>query len=497
MTNKSKNNTLMKKIITYFLIIIFSMTFLNGYISLSFKLFFGNVFRMLKGLVDIYSITMHVDKIYQSVYDYTHSGSKKYYDSYETELETLLDLTDKVKEGKRGEVYYLLIDLQNMINTFDERSREIFRDYEMKMQQVYIDSSVAELRMLKGDINDEAKDILLKSLSPIIDYYENYSIEIVKQERLVYIMTGILSLACIYFAFRFSNGISAPIHKLAINLQKVAKGHFDTGKIDIKTNDEINVLIESFNFMIVKIKDQIEEIKLKADIEKELKEQQIKNLEMRNLLNQSELLFLQSQINPHFLYNTMNSISALATIENAERTKAMIGCVSDMLKYTVKKINESVTLREEYKLIEDYLYIQKERFGDRICFKLSCDEKVMDHLVPSMILQPFVENAIIHGLEPKENNGILEVDIQDDGDNILILIKDNGIGMKNETLAGLSEYEESSQNTSKGTGVANVVRRLEIEYGKKIVDIQSVYGYGTKVTIRLPKQTVASNILEG
>jgi sensor histidine kinase YesM len=114
-----------------------------------------------------------------------------------------------------------------------------------------------------------------------------------------------------------------------------------------------------------------------------------------------------------------------------------------------------------------------------------------------MILQPFVENAIIHGLEPKENNGILEVDIQDDGDNILILIKDNGIGMKNETLAGLSEYEESSQNTSKGTGVANVVRRLEIEYGKKIVDIQSVYGYGTKVTIRLPKQIVASNILEG
>lgn len=497
MPKNSKNNTLMKKIITYFLIIIFSMTFLNGYISLSFKLFFGNVFRMLKGLVDIYSITMHVDKVYQNVYDYTHSGTKKYHDLYETELGMLLDLTDKVKEGKMGEDYYVLIDLQNMIHTYDERSREIFKDYEMKMQQVYIDSSVAELRKLKGDINDEAKEILLKRLSPIIDYYEDYSNEIVKQERLVYIMTGILSLACIYFAFRFSKGISNPIHKLAIKLQKVAKGDFDTGRIDIKTEDEINVLIESFNYMIVKIKDQIEEIKVKADIEKELKEQQIKNLEMRNLLNQSELLFLQSQINPHFLYNTMNSISALATIENAERTKAMIDCVSDMLKYNVKKINENVTIKEEYKIIEDYLHIQKERFGNRISFKLSYDEEVMDYLMPSMVLQPFVENAIIHGLEPKENDGILEVSIKDDNDNILILIKDNGIGMENETLLGLSNYDESSQNTLRGTGVANVVRRLEIEYGRKIVDINSISGQGTEVMIRLPKQIETPNILEG
>lgn len=497
MQEKSKKSTLMRKIITYFLIIIFSMSFLNAYISFSFKYFFNNVFRMLKSLTDIYSITMQVDKIYQTVYDYSHSGTQKYLSSYETELETLLNLTGKVKEANRGEAYYMLSDLQNMIHTYDEKSRAIFSDYNMKMQQVYIDKSIAELRMLKGDINDEAKDILLNQLSPIIEYYEGFSDEIIKQERLVYIITGILTLACIFFAFRFSMGISTPIRQLALRLQRVAKGKFDTDRIDMRTNDEINVLIESFNFMIVKIKDQIEEIKVKADIEKELKEQQIKNLEMRNLLNQSELMFLQSQINPHFLYNTMNSIAALATIENADRTKKMIECVSDMLKYNVKKINENVTLKEEYRIIEDYLHIQKERFGNRIKFKLYFDEAVMDFIVPSMILQPFVENAIIHGLEPKEEDGLLEVKIKDDNDSILIQIMDNGIGMEKEKLLDLSKYDESGQNNLFGTGVANVVRRLEIKYEKNVVEIKSVSGQGTEVKIRLPKQKLAYQFTEG
>ena len=292
-------------------------------------------------------------------------------------------------------------------------------------------------------------------------------------------------------------GISTPIRQLALRLQRVAKGKFDTDRIDMRTNDEINVLIESFNFMIVKIKDQIEEIKVKADIEKELKEQQIKNLEMRNLLNQSELMFLQSQINPHFLYNTMNSIAALATIENADRTKKMIECVSDMLKYNVKKINENVTLKEEYRIIEDYLHIQKERFGNRIKFKLYFDEAVMDFIVPSMILQPFVENAIIHGLEPKEEDGLLEVKIKDDNDSILIQIMDNGIGMEKEKLLDLSKYDESGQNNLFGTGVANVVRRLEIKYEKNVVEIKSVSGQGTEVKIRLPKQKLAYQFTEG
>lgn len=428
---RQKNSTLMKKVISYFLVIIFSMGMLNAYSSFNYKSFFGNVYDMLKRLVDIYSITSLVDNIYQDVDNYAHSGSDEYSHRYNVQFDSLYRLSEKVRDNSGSEdEYYVLIDLHNMLLTYDENIKKIIDDYNYNIQQVYIEESLVELSRLKSDIDNEAKNILLNQLSPIMSYYESYSEEIGKKELTIYLLTALIMMACIMVAYRFSRGISHPIHQLVLRLQKVAKGEFDSGSLDLKTNDEINVLIKSFNFMNAKIKEQIEEIKAKADLEKELKEEQIKNLEMINLLNQSELLFLQSQINPHFLYNTMNTITSLATIENADRTKKMIECLSDMLKYNVKKINENVTLMEEYEIIQDYLYIQQARFGSRIEYRLSCDKSAMDYYVPSMILQPFVENAIIHGLEPKEEQGLLEVKIVGCSDSIFVQIRDNGVGME-------------------------------------------------------------------
>jgi sensor histidine kinase YesM len=489
MAVRQKNNTLMKKIITYFLIIIFFMGLLNAYSSFRYKSFYGNVYTMLKRLVDIYSVTLQVDKIYQNVDSYAHSGSRDYIEQCDREFDTLNGLVGSVRDSSSDEnEYYVLIDLQNMIQTYDESIRQIRSDYDSKIQQVYVEESLVELGRLKSDINNEAKNILLNQLNPILSYYESFSNEIAKRERMIYLLTALITMACIVIAYRFSRGISSPIHQLVLRLQKVAKGQFESSSLELKTNDEINVLIESFNFMTSKIKEQIEEIKAKADLEKELKEQQIENLEMINLLHQSELLFLQSQINPHFLYNTMNTIAALATIENADRTKKMIECLTDMLKYNVKKINENVTLMEEYKIIQDYLYIQQARFGSRIEYRLSFDSSVMEYYVPSMILQPFVENAIIHGLEPKESQGLLEVRIEDGTENILVSITDNGVGMPEETLGKLAGHgEKSLEPSTHGIGIANVLRRLELKYGRNVVSIKSELGRGTEVRIELPK----------
>ncbi len=488
MNIRQKNNTLMKKIISYFLVVIFSMGMLNAYSSFNYKSFFGNVYDMLKKLVDIYSITSLVDNIYHDVDNYAHSGSPEYSRRYYAQFNELYRLSDKVRDNNGSEEeYYVLVDLQNMLLTYNDNIEKIIDDYNYNIQQVYIEESLVELSRLKSDIDNEAKSILLNQLSPIMSYYESYSEEIGKRELTIYLLTVLIMMGCIMAAYRFSRGISHPIHQLVLRLQKVAKGEFDSGSLDLKTNDEINVLIQSFNFMNAKIKEQIEEIKAKADLEKELKEEQIKNLEMINLLNQSELLFLQSQINPHFLYNTMNTITSLATIENADRTKKMIECLSDMLKYSVKKINENVTLMEEYKIIQDYLYIQQARFGSRIEYRLSCDESAMDYYVPSMILQPFVENAIIHGLEPKEEQGLLEVRIVGRSDSIFVQIRDNGVGMAESELSELSRKDDISDISLHKIGISNVVRRLELKYGKNIVDIQSIKGQGTTVEITLPK----------
>lgn len=488
-TDAKRNHTLMKKIITYFLIIIFSMFLINIYSSYRFKSFYNNVHTMLKRLVDIYSASVQVDKLHQHVDNYVHSGDYTYLEEYENELEALKESIARFKAGSKEEEYFAFRDIQNMIGTFDEKSRKAIKSYEIGVMQIYVNDLVVELGRLRGYIKDELKNVLVKQLSDILSYYEDFWGYMNKEERLTYVVTGLITLTCVLFAIKFSREVSVPIHQLVTRLQKVAKGDLEVERLEFHTNDEINVLIDSFNFMIVKIKNLIREIKAKAHVEKMLKEEQIKNLKISNLLNQSELKFLQSQINPHFLYNTMNTISALADIEGASQTKKMLESMSDILKYNLKKINENVTLWDEFRIVENYLYIQRARFGNRIKYSLNIDENVMDYTVPSMILQPFVENAIVHGLEPKEEKGLLEINIIDDKDDILLEVKDNGVGIEEEKIKSFFDYDDDrfKVGDKRGIGIINVIKRLEIKYGKNVVSIKSAINKGTEVSIRLSK----------
>lgn len=464
------------------------MVLLNAYSTFKFKSFYGNFYTMLTRLVDIYSISFKIDNMCKDIDNYAHSGAANYLTDYKTQLDSILELCSRLKNETFGEEYYKFSDIYNMILSFDEKSKAIISDNDKHVQLIYINESVSELNRLKGYIDDEVKNVLWGQFGAVMAYYRNFINDIGRGQNVIYFLTALITVICIIIAVRFSRQISQPIHQLVLSLAKVAKGEFEVEKINIKTDDEIDALIESFILMTAQIKGLIEEIKAKADIEKELSEEQIKNLEMNNLLNQSELKFLQSQINPHFLYNTLNSISALALMEGAEQTMKMIGCISEILKYYLKKINENVTLNEEFKIIENYVYLQKARFGDRIKFELSYDEGVMGHCVPSMILQPFVENAIIHGLEPLEEKGRLDVRILDMESDILIKIEDNGIGIKEEILNSFFEKEEFITSPSeRGIGVVNVIRRLELKYGRNVVEIKSSRDKGTEVNIRLPK----------
>jgi sensor histidine kinase YesM len=196
---------------------------------------------------------------------------------------------------------------------------------------------------------------------------------------------------------------------------------------------------------------------------------------------------LQSQINPHFLFNTINTISTLADIEDAPRTKKVLESMSDILRYNFKKLEENVTLKEEYRIIKNYLHIQKVRFGERIQFIINVDKSSRNCMIPSMIIQPFVENAIVHGLEPKLGNGILELSISSSEEQLKILIKDNGLGMEEEKIKGFFASADASEEKShSGIGVRNVIRRLELIYGRNVVEIQSQLGEGTEVRISIP-----------
>lgn len=220
----------------------------------------------------------------------------------------------------------------------------------------------------------------------------------------------------------------------------------------------------------------MEELKVRNELEKALKD--------------SEIKALQSQINPHFLFNVLNNIGSLALMENAERTQELIYLLSEMLRYMVKNINLTISVEEEIKQIERYLKLQSVRYGDKIDYKISIDENVKKIIIPSMIIQPFVENAIVHGIEPKEEKGCIRINGFAHEEYIVFEIEDDGVGMDKKCLREIFELNSSNYSESKSTGIgiSNANRRIIYTYGSSYkVDIKSKLGFGTKVIIKLPK----------
>lgn len=481
-----RSSSLMRKLIVYFLVIILMMFALNLFSLYRFKAFYSSFYDMLSDSVGIQSISMELDELFTQVENYVHSGSREYIQDHSVRLNRLMSRVDRLQEESTDDIYYRCRDIENMLVTFDEKGRKVMGSYDAGVEQIYLNQAIAELSRLKGYIQDEIKELLLIRLRSILSVYSGFWEQIKSGESLMYSLTILITLLCLTIAYRFSRQISVPIHQLVLRLKKVSKGDLEVESLALKTNDEISVLIDSFNHMLSQIKSLIERIREKANVEKQLKEQEIKNLEMANLLNQSELNFLQSQINPHFLFNTLNSIAVLAEIEEAGQTRLMIESMSNILRYNLRKLNDSVTLQEELEIIRNYLYIQRTRYGSRIEAVLDIDENLLHCRIPSMIIQPFVENAILHGLEPKEGRGLLEVEVHDGQENMIIQIRDDGVGMPAPVLEQIRN-RSIPQDSKKGIGMVNVIRRLEIYYGVDAVRIESEPGSGTTVVMKLPK----------
>lgn len=289
--------------------------------------------------------------------------------------------------------------------------------------------------------------------------------------------------------------ITKPLTKLTESAERVAKGDFEVAPLSIKSNDEIEILAEAFNEMLSNIREHIDYLTLQSELENNLNEQLMQNLSMKSLLKEAELKRLQAQINPHFLYNTLNAASQLSMIEGADKTSEFIQKIAMYFRYMLRKIGQNVTIREELENVETYMYILKTRFGERINFETSIDERLLDYTMPSTVIQPIVENAYIHGLEDWEENGVIQLNLFEVGDRICLEVRDNGKGMDEETLEALLDFskpdEAVNQKSSSGIGMQNVVERLRHfsadAKADDIVQVTSVLGEGTSIQLWLPK----------
>ncbi|MDF2942277.1 MAG: hypothetical protein K0S01_1135 [Herbinix sp.] len=302
--------------------------------------------------------------------------------------------------------------------------------------------------------------------------YKSDIMEQMDQMKLMYVLlTVVLLFFATVLAVIFSNALTKPIMALRKSMKQVETGNFD---IQIGTTDEymneIGGLHNSFKIMIYKIRQLIEN-----------------NIAEQEAKRKSELRALQAQINPHFLYNTLDSIIWMAEGSKNEEVIRMTSALSKLLRKSISNEDELVTLECEIDYVKEYLTIQKMRYQDKMEYEIVVDENILKVPIVKMVLQPIVENAIYHGIKYKENRGLIRITGRILGNDVIIQVIDNGSGMDEETLRNILVAKRKDE--SKRVGVQNVHNRLQLYYGKNYgLQYESKEGEGTTVNITIPNQ---------
>lgn len=311
---------------------------------------------------------------------------------------------------------------------------------------------------------------------------------------LKYSETANLTILCMTSAlatllvFLLTRGITDPLRRLAEAAEQVARGSLIAEVSGPVANDEVGIVTAAFNQMVASLKDNMEQARQRIELESAMKEKQ---LLMEAHLKDTQLKYLQSQINPHFLFNTLNACAQLAMLEGADRTYTYVQNVADFYRYNVRKNDGVATLAEEIGLVDNYIYIINVRFSGEIHFIKEIEEGVTDVPMPAMILQPLVENSINHGLRDVEWEKKIWLSVYRENDRICVSVRDNGVGISPERTQSILNNGlngDGLQEHTTGVGLRNVIGRLRLFYNRDdVMEITSTgSGMGTEVAVFIP-----------
>lgn len=288
--------------------------------------------------------------------------------------------------------------------------------------------------------------------------------------RPVWIIIIVALILCIVFGVVFAYVqhyyIILPLNQLLENIQHVKNGNFDIKKQKFN-EDEIGKLNQEFLDMSMQLQKMLKEVYISKINEQE-----------------AEIQVLLSQINPHFLYNTLDSIHWRAVKCKAYDVADQIEALSEMYKYSLSKGRKMISLKEELVFLDNYFFIMKARYEKRIEFRVFVDEKYETIDIPKLILQPLIENAVFHGLEPLNTGGCVCIEARRQGGELVVSVEDNGIGTDGETLM---EKIRSQANDGEALALKNIDMRMRLHYGKEYgILLESRQGEGCRVILRIP-----------
>lgn len=292
------------------------------------------------------------------------------------------------------------------------------------------------------------------------------------------IMAVILLFSCVVLItlyIMFSNRMSAPIRKVREAMKEVEGGQMDV-HLDINTHDEMEIIADGFNKMVEKLQDYINQVYVAQICQKD-----------------AELNALKMQIQPHYLYNTLDVIRMTALDQEDEKTAELLECLAHQLRYVMGEHNERIRLRDELQMLREYFVIMKVRYEGRINLHIQISNEDLDLYILKMLLQPVVENAIKHGLREKSGEGTVAIRVSRNEDILEIVVMDDGIGMDEEQVRQMQETLDVpeigyiGEDGHVSIGMKNVYDRIKLNCGKEYgFRVESVKGMGTIVSYRLP-----------
>lgn len=343
-------------------------------------------------------------------------------------------------------------------------------------------------------IQERTNLLILDRMNTQLSAFSVFSKNVSLIRKLSLSMIFVALLFSISIIFYFTGKVSAPIMHLGTEANRIASGIFDERELLVEADDEIGAAARAFNLMKKSIQQSFDEIRSKAEIERALMEQQVKNLEMSSLLRNAELSALQARINPHFLFNTLNAGIQLAVVEDADRTRRYLEQLTKLMRYSFRDLDIPVALAEEMESMRSYLYLMSIRFPGVFDFSIQIISPAEQAIIPKMTIQPLVENAIRHGLKDMTNGASLTIQAYvDESNRLWISIEDNGSGISTARIAEIFRTAENgtilaqSGEGGMGMGMVNVIQRLRLFSGDRdVMRIEQVVPNGTRIIISLP-----------
>lgn len=434
---------------------------------------------------DEYNISVpHVQNMFAGYYPwvittgkrgYSKLYGKEVYISMDISFTTMMSYIDSVGIGQRG--YCFVINNDGEI-VYHPQQQVIYSGIKNEnldsIKEMHNGITMDDKKIYAID-NIVSSDWKVVGIS-YVDEMINERIKDIYKNVVEFAIIGLIILAI--FIVIVSNRVSRPVRELSVAMKAFEKNAEQFQYNPVHGVYELESLSESFDHMVMKIQELMVHI---VDEEKTLRK--------------TELKALQAQINPHFLYNTLDSIQWMCEKKDTEKAIAMVSALAKLFRISISKGKELIPIEKELDHVRSYLVIQSYRFKGQFEYYFEVDEKLLNYYCNKITLQPIVENSIIHGLEGMYDEGEIHIRVIDGGDHILMQIEDNGVGMTMEQCQKIIAHDESDQF---GIGIKNVNDRLKIYFGQEYgLKIESELDCGTKVIVKIPKLTEEEARREG